>query len=1201
MTDGYLLTESPNTYSADEEACLRSLSFTEIYSRESTIEPAIQDTGSWLLESQNFRDWIHRKSLDKHGGFLWIQGNPGSGKSTLMKKVYSLVTASSQDPSSVIAAFFFNARGNEIERTPIGLLRTLLHNLCQRISTLRDLVVKAYVGKRRLLNSDWHWQFSELKDFLAAVVKSSILGQRSLTLFIDALDECDLAATQSVIHMFESLASSSLSEGTKFSICLSSRYWPQFRIQTCFIARVELENKGDIDRYIQKHLEPTQVDEDPGVHFALRNEILNKARGTFIWVVLVVRDLLSAYHAGATLRELRNVVERVPLNLHQFYQHQLQSTKSEDRQNMLRLLQLVFYAQRSLSLTEVRYALAFGCRSHASYAEWSQSSEYVRNDEQMEKRIREHSKGLVEIAQSAEYDQDPASSRRTIVQFIHQSVRDFLTADGFSFLRDSRQRTNTGDGHEFIKIVCLNYLRIKDVEAISLVDKRVDFVTHRRNLLADHPLLNYVVNFIFLHAGRSEEHGVSQERFRNYICTNRDCFERWRILYDAILGGDYEEGPQARPIHIFSEYGLLTREIAEKERNIDIAGGAFGSALGAACFSGHPDAVRILLELEANPRLEARYYRPADNTGYYLGIWAMASLAFAISMQRLPVLHLLLNSKRSSFTLQERFELSSLIGQDVTCGGLRAKSRLDQSDEILALLFPETSFPDSAPHELYEVAETSTPAVFSFLLDKFDESIVHEEFIWRLVLGGGGPQSISKVRVLLDRGGRVKITSALVEALNETERYRKTPGVSEVISLLLEDCEVEMTENLVNSISAFRDSPQIIRTFEAAGYRFDPFTPHQILLALRSGSAKSAAFFLQLQYEKVSKDEMLESALSNEIHGEEVTRLLLGYQNPDCINEQAIMTALGNRNFGGDLIRLLYSRWSNLNLSGAALAIAVGCQPLDTVKFVLKLCKYVIITETILTAAAGNINIGDIAGIFEVLLLHDPDICIQESTVIAIIEGIAPKFETFDRIRACGKYLSCTENVVAAAAARPDQGFEALDIVLQQDRNAKISSPMIMVAMKAKHGAALASIMLHHDHTLIIEEEHLLAGAANRFDPRGIFALLQSKGKLKQAGEVRDTNRAKRCRKSRHLSPRITTKVIDTAFSNPNEAARGLLLELFVEWGIITQAELDSRMYIAPFDRIQTFSPPYILDYLPYLPEIAPQSPSHRSRTILPH
>ena len=355
-----------------------------------------------------------------------MQGNPGSGKSTLMKRVYSLVTAFPQDPSSVTAAFFFNARGNEIEKTPTGLLRTLLHHLCQRISALRDLVVKAYVAKRRLLNYDWQWQFSELKYFLAAVVKSSVLGQRSLTLFIDALDECNLADTQSVIYMFESLASSSLVEGTNFSICLSSRYWPQFRIQNCLIAKVEQQNKDDIDRYIQKRLEPTHVDEDFAVHAALRTELIDKAQGTFIWVVLVVQDLLSAYHAGATLRELRNIVERVPQNLHQFYQHQLQSTENEDRESMLRLLQLVFYAQRSLSPREVRYALAFGRRAYASYAEWSQSSEYVRSDEQMEKRIREHSKGLVEIARSAKDDHDSQRSdaaslkRRLFNLFINQ-------------------------------------------------------------------------------------------------------------------------------------------------------------------------------------------------------------------------------------------------------------------------------------------------------------------------------------------------------------------------------------------------------------------------------------------------------------------------------------------------------------------------------------------------------------------------------------------------------------------------------------------------------------------------------------------------------------------------------------------------------------------------------------------------------------
>ena len=461
-----------------------------MYARESIIERAVQDSGSWLLESQNFHDWIQRTRLQEHRGFFWIQGNPGSGKSTLMKKIYSHVEASPQDPSSVLAAFLFNARGNELEKSPTGLFRTLLHKLCQRISALRNLVVKTYVEKCRLMNPGWQWQLSELKELLGSVVASSVLGKRSLLLFVDALDECDLAATQSVIQFFEDLTSSSISEGSNFNICLSSRYWPIFRIQNCFVARVELENEGDINRYIEEHLELPQAYEDGSeVLDLLRNEIRKRSRGTFLWVVLVIRELLNASAAGATLGELRNIVQRVPPDLGEIYRCQLQSTKDEGRGRMLRLLQLVFYAKRALSTTELRYALAFGCKAYSSYQEWSHSSEYVRSDEQMELRVREHSKGLVEVAQL------PGVVARSVVQFVHQSVIDFLAADGFSFLRDIKEHTHSADGHGFFKNACLNYLSIKDCEAISIVDIKFNNQITSRNevsqLQAAYPFLDY--------------------------------------------------------------------------------------------------------------------------------------------------------------------------------------------------------------------------------------------------------------------------------------------------------------------------------------------------------------------------------------------------------------------------------------------------------------------------------------------------------------------------------------------------------------------------------------------------------------------------------------------------------------------------------------------------------------------------------------
>ena len=1119
-----------------------------MYARESVIEQAVQNTGNWLLKSQNFHDWIHRTRLQEHRGFFWIQGNPDSGKSTLMKKIYSHVKASPQDPSSVLAAFFFNARGNELEKSPTGLFRTLLHKLCQRISALRDLVVKTYVAKCRLMNTCWQWQLGELKELLASVVTSSILGKRSLLLFVDALDECDLAATQSVIQFFEDLTSSSISEGSNFNICLSSRYWSMFRIPTCFVARVELENEVDINRYIEQNLDLPQANEAEFEALGLlRTEIRKRAKGTFLWVVLVIRELLNASLAGATLGELRSIVQKVPPDLGETYQRQLQSTKGEDRSRMLRLLQLVFYAQRPLEVTELRYALAFGCKDYSSYVKWWQSSEYVRSDEQMGKRVLEHSKGLVQVVQLPR-------SGNSVVQFVHQSVIDFLAADGFSFLRDSKERTHSADGHEFFKNACLNYLNIKDFEAISIVELRVNdqlpYRGVRQRLEAAHPFLRYMVQYLFPHAAQAEQHGISQDTFRIHICSDRECFICWRCLHDAFCHGFGEDvqGPKTRPLHVFAQYGLLTRDIAEKEKNIDIAGGEYCSALIAACWGGHQDAVKILLDFGADPKFDAGAHDQFD-TDYY---GPMTALSFAICMKELPVLRLLLNNQRCILTLQERLELSMSIENE--------KSHSDRLEAVLALLFPEVAFPDSAIENLRELGFNGRLRLFSFLLDKFDDSIVHEESLWRIVLSGAVDEIVMDMTTaLLDRGGRVKITGALVKCLEDVR------CAGEVFSLLLEHCDVEVSEDLLISLCTFEDSAKVVRAFKARGVvgdSFDSFTSQQLLLALEFGSAETAAFFLQRQAGKSPAYEMLKSAMSNHYHAQQVTLLLLGHLNPDCITEQATITALEHDNHGGDLIRLLHDRRDSLPFSEAALKAAVRKQGPDDVKLVLEGLNGSRITEQIMTAAAANPKYPESKGkMIELLLRHDPDIRIQEPTVGAAIHNRYKGLEILKTLCKHEKHLQCTEFMVSCAAS-VEHGPVALNIILKHEHNARISRSMVMIAMKAVRGAGLIAVMHRHDHTIVIDEEQLIAAALNRSDPTTIFAFLQAKGQLGNTNPTSDiinSGPAKRRRVSPRSLPRITRKVIEAAFSNPDEGARLPLLDLFLEWGLVTQAEFDNR------------------------------------------
>ena len=97
----------------------------------------------------------------------------------------------------------------------------------------------------------------------------------------------------------------------------------------------------------------------------------------------------------------------------------------------------------------------------------------------------------------------------------------------------------------------------------------------------------------------------------------------------------------------------------------------------------------------------------------------------------------------------------------------------------------------------------------------------------------------------------------------------------------------------------------------------------------------------------------------------------------------------------------------------------------------------------------------------------------------------------------------------------------------------------------------------------------MAAAASNLYDPVAIFALLQIKGKLGKpdsATEALNAGTAKRRRISHRSSPRLSTSVINIVFSNPDEGARLMLLELFVEWDVIAQADLDHRIYIAPFE-----------------------------------
>ncbi|KAB5516963.1 hypothetical protein GE09DRAFT_1294546 [Coniochaeta sp. 2T2.1] len=91
--------------------------------------------------------------------YVYVEpGNPGTGKSTLMKLLFEEVMRKVTDnPSQIASSFFFPARGSLEEKLTTGLYRTILHQLLGEQRTSKESLdwMTAY-GARGALQHGWH-------------------------------------------------------------------------------------------------------------------------------------------------------------------------------------------------------------------------------------------------------------------------------------------------------------------------------------------------------------------------------------------------------------------------------------------------------------------------------------------------------------------------------------------------------------------------------------------------------------------------------------------------------------------------------------------------------------------------------------------------------------------------------------------------------------------------------------------------------------------------------------------------------------------------------------------------------------------------------------------------------------------------------------------------------------------------------------
>jgi hypothetical protein len=288
------------------------------------------------------------------------------------------------------------------------------------------------------------------------------LGSIKLTCYIDALDECPETSIRDMLGFLENLGTSTLTKGIAFSIMLSSRHYPHITIRHA--SQLVLEStKGhhqDISAYIHDKL---RMDDSELIR-DLASELESRSASIFLWVVLVVAILNEVYDRG-NRHLLLDRLNKIPQELHNLFQQTIQKGLY-DRANVVTLLLWILFAKQPLTLRECyhavvasqggfffegwreRYYTVVGSQEGFSFEGWDPSKASIYD---MTRFIVDTSRGLAEMTRGILPN----------VQFIHESVRDFLFTDGLGLLEPGLtnvDESNAGIIHEQLYHRCRRYV-----------------------------------------------------------------------------------------------------------------------------------------------------------------------------------------------------------------------------------------------------------------------------------------------------------------------------------------------------------------------------------------------------------------------------------------------------------------------------------------------------------------------------------------------------------------------------------------------------------------------------------------------------------------------------------------------------------------------------------------------------------------------
>ncbi|KAI8630606.1 hypothetical protein F5Y19DRAFT_51824 [Xylariaceae sp. FL1651] len=329
------------------ESLLERLFFPEIDRRQSEIRDPAPRTLNWLFESDSGKESrgcniIHPKWsnfgrwLREDTSTYWISGKPGSGKSTLMAHiVHDIRTRKeletwSQGHHLVVLSFFFRRAGSELQQSVVGLLRSLLYQLCKLQSSIVDTVYSRLSVQPTMIPA---WTERVLLDCIVQAVQAAVSTR--FCFFLDGLDE----HTGDYSHLLDCI--SHLQGLHNVKCCVSSRPELAMRLRYKGLKHLRLQdlNQKDIKKFVKGSLDKYEMDDV--LRTELTSEITQRAEGMFLWACLVTQSLSRGFLAGDDKNTLLKRLDTLPKDLNKLYEQMFAGVEEVYKERFAYYLQLM--------------------------------------------------------------------------------------------------------------------------------------------------------------------------------------------------------------------------------------------------------------------------------------------------------------------------------------------------------------------------------------------------------------------------------------------------------------------------------------------------------------------------------------------------------------------------------------------------------------------------------------------------------------------------------------------------------------------------------------------------------------------------------------------------------------------------------------------------------------------------------------------